>query len=530
MCIRDSLLALLALPGNPPILTAQEAVLLQPDPVFFDGFGHAVAVDGDVAAVGIDQSGGGGPGAVYVFRRAAGSWAFEAKLTGSAPGGRFGAAVAVSGDALAVGDPAAGPLAPGSGAVHVFRRTGGVWVPEAVLAPLAGAANDAFGSSVTLDGDVLAAGAPFGDGAVADTGTAYAFRRAGGLWSQEAALSDPTGGPFEDYGRAVSVQGDTLLVGAPFDGKPANVAGSVFVYGNGPGGWTQEAVLQAQDGPANRELGIAVSLDGDTAAAGAHFDSEAGVQAGAVYVFTRSAGVWSQEAKLVPEDAGDNDEFGAAVSLSGDTLAVGSPGVDGAMFAVGSTCLYVRAGGAWNEAARLMVSGGASGDAFGWDVALDGEVLVASAPFEEQGFLVTGAAYAYRVEHPTLAAATCALSASAGGQQVLTLDAGAGHAGKPFLLLGTTSGTQPGTPVDALTLPLNLDAYLLFTLANPNVAPLAGSAGALDSAGKAGATFTLPPRSSPALVGLAVHHAYLVLGAGLAAELASNAVSVSIGF
>ena len=103
------------------------------------------------------------------------------------------------------------------------------------------------------------------------------------------------------------------------------------------------------------------------------------------------------------------------------------------------------------------------------------------------------------------------LSLSSGGTQNLALEAGSAFAGLPYLLLGSVSGTDPGFPVDGLTLPLNVDAYTLLVLNNPNTPPLGASFGTLDALGSAAATFTLPAGTSPALAGTVVHHAYAVL-------------------
>jgi len=114
------------------------------------------------------------------------------------------------------------------------------------------------------------------------------------------------------------------------------------------------------------------------------------------------------------------------------------------------------------------------------------------------------------------------LSVSAGGVQTLTLVAGAANAGLPYLLLGSLTGSSPGLPLDGDVLPLNIDAYTLFTLQTPNTAPLAGSAGVLDGAGGATATFTLPAGFGANLVGLTATHAGVVL------ELQATLLSIPV--
>jgi choice-of-anchor B domain-containing protein len=115
-----------------------------------------------------------------------------------------------------------------------------------------------------------------------------------------------------------------------------------------------------------------------------------------------------------------------------------------------------------------------------------------------------------------LSAVIPGISLSLGGEQMLRLDAGREHAGKPYLLLGSVSGTAPGISLPGLVVPLHLDAYTHFGLVSPNTPPLAHSQGLLDGDGRAAATFSLPPGTDPGLAGLTIHHAFLVFDDALA--------------
>lgn len=126
-----------------------------------------------------------------------------------------------------------------------------------------------------------------------------------------------------------------------------------------------------------------------------------------------------------------------------------------------------------------------------------------------QGSILSGKVTA--VANSSLMADVPSISLAVGGKQSLALAAGAAHAGAPYVLLGSFSGTTPGAAVPGGTLPLNPDAWLLFTLSNPNNVVLSNNVGLLDAAGRAQAAFTLPPTSPPSLAGLVVHHAYAVL-------------------
>jgi hypothetical protein len=122
------------------------------------------------------------------------------------------------------------------------------------------------------------------------------------------------------------------------------------------------------------------------------------------------------------------------------------------------------------------------------------------------------------------------ISATAGGTQTLTLDAGAASAGDLYLVLGSLSGTSPGVPFAGSTIPLNPDAYFLHTLNHPNTYPLADSFGTLDGAGQAMVHVTLAPGVPAPLVGLVAHHAFGVLDpVSLGLELVSEPLGVLIG-
>jgi uncharacterized repeat protein (TIGR01451 family) len=148
--------------------------------------------------------------------------------------------------------------------------------------------------------------------------------------------------------------------------------------------WTQQQKLLASDGNLSDAFGTAVSASGDTALVGApRGDAPAG-DAGSAYVFVRSGAVWTEQQKLVGSDALVGDDFGYAVSVSGDTAVVGAPNGDvpGAVNA-GAMYVYVRAGTTWTEQPKAVAPDAATGDAFGFVVSLSADVVVAGVPFDD---------------------------------------------------------------------------------------------------------------------------------------------------
>jgi len=128
---------------------------------------------------------------------------------------------------------------------------------------------------------------------------------------------------------------------------------------------------------------------------------------------------------------------------------------------------------------------------------------------------------------PRLEGDVASLSVSAGGTQTLCANAGPAHAGKLYWTLGSLSGTAPGLALGGVLVPLNADAYLLFTAQHPNAGPLPNGLGALDASGRATVSFTLPPGVAASLAGAHVDHAYGVIQ-GASAVAVSNAAGVDL--
>ncbi|MBL8897968.1 MAG: VCBS repeat-containing protein, partial [Planctomycetes bacterium] len=182
------------------------------------------------------------------------------------------------------------------------------------------------------------------------------------------------------YGRSCAVEGDTLIVGASnATSSGVSEAGAAYVYTLSNGDWVEQQRLEAGDPAVIALFGYSVALSGDTAVVGARtdFHPTASSNIGAAYVFTRSGGVWTQEAKLVPADAVEGILFGASVAIDGDHVIVGaSLGRDASGGAVGAVYFFERVGGVWTEQRKIA---GPSGGGFGSAVALEGDTAAVGA-------------------------------------------------------------------------------------------------------------------------------------------------------
>lgn len=355
-----------------------------------DFFGFAMAVSGDTAVVGAHNEQTTTFGAAYVFVRSGGVWTQQAKLNPSDHGGFFGESVAISGDTIVIGSRLSDvPGVSGAGAVYVFVRSGTFWTEQAKLFASDAESSDDFGGAVAISGDTILVGAEYAedpdDGTVDDQGAAYVFVRSGTVWAQQDRLAPNDIFQVDQFGTSVAVSDNTAIIGSINASAPgvAN-AGAAYVYVRSGTVWTQQTKLNATD-PANDWFGSAVAIAGGTAVVGSRFDSHSGISAaGSAHVFGRVGTVWGLQAKLIASDAAANDFFGGSVALEGNTIAVGAPADDhpGAANA-GSAYVFVRAGGTWIQQAKLIASDKAANDNLGESVAVAGDQVLTGSFFDD---------------------------------------------------------------------------------------------------------------------------------------------------
>ncbi len=377
----------------------QVAEMLASDAATGDAAGYSVAVDGDIAVVGacLDDGAGVDSGSAYVFVRSGSTWVQQAKLTASdaATGDAFGYSVAVDGTTAVIGAYQDDDTGSDSGSAYVFTRTGVTWTQQAKLTASDGAAGDAFGCSVAVSGGSAVVGAYLVDGMGADSGSVYTFSRSGTTWTQQAKILPADGAAYDRFGCSVALSGDTAIAGAYLDDDGAANAGSAYTFVRSGSVWSQQGKLTASDGAVGDWFGWSVAISGDTAMAGSYLDDDAGSDSGSAYVYARSAGAWSQQAKLTAADGAAIDHFGWSVALSGDTAMAGAHLDDDKGDDSGSAYLYARSGATWSQQAKLTDSGGATYDSLGYSVALSDSTIMAGAPGSDAGAGDAGAAYVF---------------------------------------------------------------------------------------------------------------------------------------
>ena len=374
-----------------PLIALLDAQLVRDDPAAEDRFGSAVAVDGDIAVLGApldDHSGLDAPGSAYVFVRNGGQWTQEAQLIASDPenGAYFGYGVALSGDTAVVGDW-------NGTATYVFVRDQGVWSEQAQLIP-SDVGTFSLRAEVAVEGDTAIVGAPFQDSpAGANAGAAYIFTRSGSTWTEQAKLVEASPGVDRQFGAAVSISGDSALIGVTRNNQDVTPQGKAYVFVRAAGVWTEQAALVPDDGKVGDFFGDAVSISGDTALIGAWgFTSGSDVRTGHAYFFSRSGTTWGHEATFA--GAGDHDLYGSSVMLQGTSAVIGVPGGFVAPN-TGYVDVVVRENGLWTKQIPINPGPAPSNPEFGQAVALSASTVIGGAPLDIAQGIFSGAAYAF---------------------------------------------------------------------------------------------------------------------------------------
>ena len=255
-----------------------------------------------------------------------------------------------------------------------------------------GMGGDEFGYTVALDGDTAVIGAPYNDYWGGDSGSAYVFTRTAGVWSQQAKLRPDRIFAGDHFGWSVAIDGDTVLVGAVSTDDSGPYSGTAYVFTRSGTTWSQQAQLTPAEGAGGDSIGWSVALDGDTALIGAQLHDGATADEGAAYVFTRSGTTWTEQAELTAFDATHGDAFGYSVALDGDTALIGVP-YD---YNPGSAYVFSRSGTTWTHQAKLTASDGAYLDYFGWSVALAGDTALIGARLDDDnGLPDSGSLYVF---------------------------------------------------------------------------------------------------------------------------------------
>lgn len=246
------------------------------------------------------------------------------------------------------------------------------------------------------------------DSATTKTYTIAITRQTFSAFAQQAYVKASNTDVNDAFGKAIAIDGDTMVVGAyaedsnatGVNGNQGNGTGTtdedgaVYVFVRSGTDWEQQAYLKPSHADPDKEFGASVAIAGNTIVVGAPrensgantingdpADNSSGYS-GAVYVFTRSGTTWSQQAYIKASNAASGDLFGSCVAISGDTIAVGAPEQDSTASNSGAAYLFVRSGTIWSQQAMVKASNAGSDNYFGHSIGISGDSIVVGADSE----------------------------------------------------------------------------------------------------------------------------------------------------
>ena len=204
------------------------------------------------------------------------------------------------------------------------------------------------------------------------------------------------GDVFGRVANSLALSGGTAVIGAYLSDDAGTSSGSAYIFVDDGTGWAQQAKLTASDAAQNDLFGQAVAISGDTVAIGSFFDDDRGSHSGSIYVYERSGGTWPETAKLLADDGVEGDVLGISVAMSGNAILAGAWERDDGAVDTGAAYVFRFDGTSWAQEAKLVASDAAAGDKLGRSVGFDGDVVVVGAPFADVGGTDSGAAYVFR--------------------------------------------------------------------------------------------------------------------------------------
>lgn len=370
-------------------------------------YGTSVSIDGDYAVAGAPDY-NSGQGCAYILHNNGAVWHTLAKLTASDSAGydHFGRSVCISDTIIVVGAVKDDDLYKNTaGAAYVFERPLTGWTDTtetAVLTASDGIDGNYFGISVSIDGETIVVGASRDDDSGYNSGSAYIYKKPTAGWgdaTETAKLTASDGVADDHFGLSVSIFGDCVVIGGYF----FNRSGCAYVFEKPPAGWsdaTETGKLTASDAADSDYFGAFVSISGETIAIGAHGDDDSGSSSGSVYVFEKPVAGWTdatETAKLTASDGGISEYLGRSVSISGDLLLAGANGDDGG-YRRGSAYIFEKPVTGWitaTETAKLLAPDGEDGDNFGWAAGISGDNIIIGAYGDDVNGSNSGSAYIF---------------------------------------------------------------------------------------------------------------------------------------
>ncbi|GEM_PF-4514943 len=282
------------------------------------------------------------------------------------------------------------------------------------------AASDNYGYNVSISGSYAVVGAPFQDldvagaNSMSNAGAAYILLQTNGVWAQVQKIVSSDRAINDNFGYRVAIDGNYIVIGAWAEDEDANGAntlgnaGSAYVFKNNSGTWSQIKKIVNSDRRTADNFGVAVSISGDYVVVGSHLqdynavNTTSVISGGAVYIYQNNSDTWTQMQKIVPVDRSWQDYFGLSVSIDGDYIVVGARqegtepyltsktlpyyGADSVTKITnqGAAYIFKNISGIWTEMQKLVAPIRNTTDLFGYVVSIDNDIVSISSPQEDE--------------------------------------------------------------------------------------------------------------------------------------------------
>jgi len=343
--------------------------------------GKSVAISGNYAIIGTDNAVVGAnlnQGSANIYQFNGGNWVLMQKLTDAngAVEDYFGSSVSISGNYAIVGIPGddVGVNA-NQGSANIYWYNGSTWVFMQKMIDAAGAADDFYGTSVSVNDSHAIVGAPNDAvGLNARQGSACVYQYNGTSWVLLQKITDATGAAEDYFGYSVSVSGNYVVVGALNDKVVLNSnQGSASIYQYNRPNWVLMKKITDATGAAGDEFGCSVSISGNYAIIGAFSDDAGGgANRGSASIYQYKNSDWILMKKVTDDTGANDDYFGSKVSISGNYAIVGVSADDvGSNTNQGSAIIYIRVGAGWQKLQKIIDPSGSLNDNFGNAVGID---------------------------------------------------------------------------------------------------------------------------------------------------------------
>ncbi|MCZ6836870.1 MAG: hypothetical protein O7G85_13925 [Planctomycetota bacterium] len=375
------------------------------------GFGSVLSISGDRLAIPATDLVTQDDLGIILFEYEASSsqWIKTTTFSQSQfPGGTGPVKFSLSGDRILIGRTSTqvGSITQaGSALVYRLDPGLGTWDLDNALSASNPEQGADFGKAVAIGPNLLLIGSPSKDQdgcqdiplECRDFGAAYVFTYDGANWVEEAILLASDGESFDLLGESVALVGDVAIVSARGDDDAGLNAGAVYVFKRNGGLWPQVAKITASNGNPGDSFSLPLVFDGVTLAVGSHDHDYGGSDKGAVYLYTDDGtSDWLFKQKLTPpfHPDGLNGGFGWSLGIDGDRLAIGSHDLSNH----GAAHAYRLMDGAWDHWKRYVaLDGPILGDDFGQTVAIHGDSLLVGAPGDDEEEFDAGALYIHEL-------------------------------------------------------------------------------------------------------------------------------------